>query len=99
MSYRTLSEMQRDSDLIERITACAATLKHPTPDSFARPNMWGFVTSPGWAEKYTASNNPKRGADENAVTDAMILAEVEKIIAAENAPPATAPEAPTSPAE
>ncbi len=99
MSYRTLAEMQRDSDLIERITACAATLEHPTPESFARPIMWGFVTSPGWAEKYAASNNPKRGADENAVTDAMILAEVEKVIADENAPPETEPDTPTSPAE
>lgn len=99
MSYRTLSEMQRDSDLIERITACAATLEHPTPESFARPIMWGFVTSPGWADKYASSDKTKRGADENAVTDAMILAEVEKVIAAENAPPKTAPEAPTSPAE
>lgn len=99
MSYLTLSQMVRDSDLIERITACAASLRHESPEAVARSHMWEYVTTDGWAEKYAVAASKPRGADENAVTDAMILAAVEKVIAAENAPPETAPEAPTSPAE
>lgn len=94
MSFLTLSQMVRDSDLIERITACAATLKHPAPETVARPHMWEFVTAPGWAEKFAAAASQKRGADENAVTDAMILAEVERVIADETPPPAPASQSP-----
>lgn len=72
--------MVGNSDLIERITACAAVEQHPNPDAAARPYMWKFVTSPGWAEKFAASSSEAPGSDEDAVTDAMILEAFKRIV-------------------
>lgn len=78
MSYMTLAKMVRDPDLIERITACAASLRLENPDSVARANMWEFVITEGWAAKFAASTNSKPGSDEKAITDEMILSAVQK---------------------
>lgn len=80
MSYLTLSQMVRDSDLIERITACAAALGHENPESVSRPHMWKYVVTDGWAKSYSTATDPA-GADEAAVTDDMIRAAVERVIA------------------
>ncbi|MBB4072039.1 hypothetical protein [Canibacter oris] len=52
MSYLTISEMSCDPWLIERIAACAASLRVPDPRAWAANNALYLVSDPAWAEKY-----------------------------------------------
>ncbi|WP_053352695.1 hypothetical protein [Leucobacter musarum] len=75
MSYLTQSRLARDSDLLQRITACAAIEGLSDPQSWAANRAWQFSAQPGWVAAYkTAGTNP--GANETAITDAMILTAV-----------------------
>lgn len=92
MSYLTHSVMSYDAYLVERIAACAASLKVPNPRSWASENALFLVSTPGWEEAYnqwTPSGQQEMeqgqlaltaGADESLVTDQMIKTAVEELL-------------------
>ena len=85
MSYKTQSRMAIDGDLRLRIGACAATQRVPNSLQWAADNQWLLAAEPGWDDAYSYAllvneNDPMYlpGADENVITDPMILAAVQK---------------------
>lgn len=90
MSYFTQYKLAQDWNLLNRVAACAATLGMPRPVDWANEHAWTLSAVPGWVEAYAGSTSDTPGVDENAITDEMILAEVERLInMPDAAPPAT----------
>lgn len=84
MSYLTQSRITKDADIMNRVAACAATEGIEDPEGWAQRNSWALSARPGWVEAYAASASRKTeppGADEAAITDAMILDAVRKLYA------------------
>jgi hypothetical protein len=86
MSYNTQACLARDGDLLLRAAACAATEGILEPETWAWKRQWQFSAQPGWDEAYSYAisasvENP--GAQENVITDSMILSAVQAIIASE----------------
>lgn len=95
MSFNTQAVIAHDEAILRRVSACAASLGvgRNDPDShpvaWANNHAWTLAASPGWDTAFEGSAAEVPGADEAAITDVMILAAVEALIAAQ----------PTSPAE
>ena len=92
MTYTSIAQMAGDPYLRDRITACAATedATKNDPVSWAMNHAWQVVAAPGWATAWDSAlaadvENP--GADPGVITDAMILTQVQAIIAEEAEPP------------
>lgn len=95
MSYSSIAAMAQDPFLRERVTACASTQPETKGDpvSWAASHMWQFGGQPGWEQAWDAAlagevENP--GKDPGVITDAMILASTQAIIAGEAEPPGQA---------
>ena len=97
MAYADISALQQDSDFAQRTIACYAveTLGQGAvdPASWQAQHAWDMATQPGFGDAYAfALNsdppNPQPGKDPAVITDGMILAAVQSMIA-----PATEPEA------
>lgn len=89
MSYSTQATAARDSQLRDRIAACAATQDVHEPEFWAQSHQWVLVASPGWDAAYAyALNaaNPAPGDDNAVISDAMILAAVQKLLTSEGTP-------------
>jgi hypothetical protein len=83
MSYNTQAALAVDSDLRNRVAACAATQGVPSPVQWADAHLWALSGSPGWDAAYAyavAAGKPRPGYEESAVTDAMILAAVQPMV-------------------
>jgi hypothetical protein len=90
MSYKSISEMTMSSSLRSRVTACAAQEMSAamstiiTPDSWVNANIWRICSAPGWDEswEYALAVDPESdpGANEAAITDAAILAQVQALL-------------------
>lgn len=93
MSYFAQSKLVSNGDLMIRIAACAATQGVSNPESWANEHKWLWSVQPGWVAAYIGAGEKTSG-----VTDEMILAAVQKVIADET-PPETDPATPPSPAE
>ena len=76
MSYKVKAQMARDSNLIDRITACVAEADIPNPDGWSWGHGAKFAAQEGWVAAYLAADPSNPGGDETAITDAMILAAV-----------------------
>lgn len=94
MSFNTQAVIAHDPAILRRVSACAASLgiglggdDHPV--AWANNNAWMLAVSPGWSEAFAASVAEDPGADEDAITDAMILTAVEALIAAAKHPSPT----------
>jgi hypothetical protein len=86
MSYRTQALLAGDVHIIDRVAACAATQTHVDPLRFAWENAWKLSAEPGWDAAYAyaiTESVPDPGNDEGCITDGMILAAVQSLIAAE----------------
>lgn len=94
MTYLAQSKVANNGDLMVRITACAASRGIKDPDSWANSRKWFWSVQDGWVPAFTEAGERTTG-----ITDEMILAAVEKAIAAEAAPPGANPEPSLSPAE
>jgi hypothetical protein len=80
--------MVEDWELRMRLVACAAQEQHDSPVGFVEDNIWRICAQPGftkaWGKTATATaNDPdyKPGGDEGVISDAMIQAGVQKVIA------------------
>lgn len=88
MSYNTQAQLSRDSELIIRCAACAATQDIDKPEQWAWDHQWKLSAQPGWDAAYsyaidTGVQHP--GSQAGVISDAMILSGVQAIIAAETA--------------
>jgi hypothetical protein len=90
MSYNAIAAAAQDPNLRERIAACLAqeTDGVEQPTALADLYMWRLAASPGWGEAYDyardtrlLSNPVPVGADPAVITDAMILAAVQAVLA------------------
>lgn len=85
MSFADIADMATNSDLRERIAACAATqvIAPDSPVQWAMTRQWAIAASPGWSEAWnyavTVGLNLEPGKDPAVITDAMILAAVQAI--------------------
>lgn len=85
MSYLAQARLASDSDLLARVTACAATEATPAPDEWAYRHRWVLSAQPGWAAAYASALESEvgaPGADASVISDAMILSAVQSITAA-----------------
>lgn len=87
MSYLTQATLEGDPILARRIFACAAAEGIPDPMYWVQEHMWRFSTQDGWVDAYTQSVSDNPGADEEAITDAMVLSAVQAVRADEPVSP------------
>ena len=89
MSYSAVAKMAEDVDLINRVAACAAVEGVAKPVGWVSPLSWEFAAQPGWAVGYQAAQSvdaERPGlVDAGGITDAMILAAVQKLLAEQEA--------------
>jgi hypothetical protein len=88
MSHLTQTRIAADPHLILRISACAAGEGVPEPQFWAQERMFLFASRDGWDTAFLGAADDSPGQDENAITDAMILAAVQALYAAEQTPEA-----------
>lgn len=84
MAYIDIADMSGDTFLMQRVTACAAEQDVPDPQGWAYLHRWEWAASPGWADAFgyaKAGGNPNPGRDPAVITDGMILAEVQSLLA------------------
>jgi len=84
MSYNTIAASAGDQALIMRIAACAAQEGvEADPTTWAMQHVWHISSNSEIEEAYeyaVNSENPNPGGDDGAITDAMILAQVQPIV-------------------
>jgi hypothetical protein len=83
MSYNTQAALAVDTDLRNRVAACAATQGVPSPVQWADAHLWSLSGAPGWDDAYAyalGTNVPRPGQHEGVITDGMILAAVQPLI-------------------
>ena len=89
MSYQYVVAVANDGDLQQRIAAAAADEGVTgDPVAWAVDRRWIFGTQPGWADAYESAKISfidRPGLRPGAISDAMILAAVQAVIAAEAA--------------
>lgn len=92
MTYADQHTMSRNSDLVARITACAATQELPPGPLFTRggPREWAarnairVTGQPGWPEAWAsavAASIVSPGLDQGVISDGMILSAVQSVLA------------------
>ena len=82
-TYWGIYQVSESASLASRMTACAAQQGVADPQPWVWQNRWVYAVAPTWAEKYEyalASDNPDPGADPAVITDADILAQVQKML-------------------
>lgn len=82
MSFLMQARLAGDGTVMGRVAACAAAEGIPQPDVWSWSKRWEFSAQPGWAAAFTnatATEGIDPGANENAITDAMILTAVRAI--------------------
>ena len=80
MTYANIAAITQSVPLNQRITACAAVEGATKPyGEWVSSRIWEFAATPGWADAWAVSDADDPGADENVITDAMILAAVQAI--------------------
>lgn len=91
MSYLDIAHMTTSVSLQSRLAAAAAQeqgsgaeLAPDMPEVWASVNRWKLAAAPGWADAWAsaeAGNIEDPGADEGVITDAMILSQVQAVLA------------------
>ncbi|RRD59966.1 hypothetical protein [Leucobacter sp. OH1287] len=83
MSYLTCYYLSEAARLRARLTACAASVGIPDPESWVYVHRWKFAAMPGWAEKYDqdwAAHDGDPDYDPTvAISDDDILAAVTQV--------------------
>lgn len=90
MAYSTIAEIAGSTSLQTRIAGAAAQEGVDLPVGWAATHAWEIAASPEWADNWayavdtaTVNVNPDTGARNDVISDAMILAAVQALIAAE----------------
>jgi len=90
MSYQSVVEMAGNQSLNARVVAAAAGEGRVDPLQWVQGRIWQIVSEPGWDDAWdyakgtTSVNvNPDMGARDDVVTDGMILAAVQALMAEE----------------
>lgn len=90
MTYNSVIEMAENLTLRTKFVAAAAGEGQADPEVWAIGHRWELASSPGWAASWdsakagmTINQNPNLGERDDVITDAMILAAVQALIAAE----------------
>lgn len=91
MPYFDVFQMTQDAMLGGRVAAAAAqeaeagaTLDPADPEEWAKAHQWDMAAAPGWGDAWAsavAGGNPEPGRDDSVITDAMILSQVQAVIA------------------
>ena len=83
MSLLAQAKIAQDTNLIQRIAACAAVCGVPDspPTGWALREIWVLAATEGWAQAYADCTSPTPGACPDSITDQMILAAVQARIA------------------
>lgn len=94
MSLSAIAQAAQDPDLRQRVAACFAqeTEGLEQPEALAALHMWRIAAEPGWGEAYEsalAGDVDRPGVDPAVISDAQILAAVQKRLAGEPQPEAT----------
>ena len=86
MSYSAQAALSNDTDFINRVAACAATIVPHThqPTVWAREHIWWVSAAPGFANAYDFAINQatpivRPGNNASVITDAQILSAVTNI--------------------
>lgn len=79
MTYLTQTRIAADPHIILRAAACATSVGIPDARFWAQENVMLLAVSPGWVDAYRGSLEEEPGADEDAITDQMILEAVNRI--------------------
>jgi hypothetical protein len=88
MPYAAQAQLANDSDFIARVSSCASVeVPHShQPLQWAHDHIWWLSAAPGFAEAYEyalLSGNERPGNDPAVITDGMILAAVQPLVAEE----------------
>jgi hypothetical protein len=89
VSYKTQALLAKDNQLLDRVTACAASEGLHEPGNWAYFHRWQLSAEPGWDAAYSyavTANTPNPGNDEGVITDGMILTSVQAMVTAEATP-------------
>ena len=81
-TYDSVADVAESASLRRRVTAAAAQEGNPDPESWAYAHRWEYGAAPGWGAAFAsaeAAGNTDPGAAPDVVTDAQILAEVQRI--------------------
>ena len=84
-TYDSVADVAESASLRRRVTAAAAQEGDQDPESWAYQHRWEYAAAPGWGAAFAsaeAAGNPDPGAAPDVVTDAQILAEVQRIMGA-----------------
>lgn len=91
MSYLDIAHMTTSASLQGRLAAAAAqeqesgaVLSPDMPEVWASVNRWKLCAAPGWDAAWAsaeAGGDEDPGANEGAITDAMILSQVQAVLA------------------
>lgn len=91
MAYTDVHAMTRNDALKGRIAAAAsveqnagATLDEPDADIWAYRHRYDVCAAPGWGDAWAsamASGDPDPGSNPAVITDAMILSQVQAVLA------------------
>lgn len=91
MTYSTVSAIQKDAGIRERVSACISIEGvSNSPEQWAADYAWRLAAQPGWAEAWEASlethteSEYEPGRDEDVITDSMILSAVQNLTASES---------------
>lgn len=82
--------MATDSDLRQRIAACAAKegLTEPHPTQWADKHQWQLAATPGWEEAWQYAREvgevERLGLSDVVVNDTMILSAVQPLVGTPN---------------
>jgi len=91
VSYLTQANISTNPAMLARMAQCAAEQGEPEPDAWTFRFAREWAAAPGWDaawESSLAAHPPETepgydpGADEAVITDGMILAQVQSMIAA-----------------
>ena len=91
MALIDVAKAAADPDLRQRIAACIAGQTDTglgQPLALADQHMWRICAEPGWGDAYAsalAANVERPGLDGAVISDAMILAAVQKHLAPQGA--------------
>ena len=85
MSYLTQSVISANTAMFNRVAQCAATEGDPDANTWTATNARTWAAAPGWSEAWESAlaGDPDSdpGTNEAVITDQMILAQVQAMIA------------------
>lgn len=79
-SYIAVAKIVHDTNLRERLIACAATEHKPNPMQWVIDRIWELAATPGWGDAWEyalLTNIVDPGLREDVISDGAILAAIQ----------------------